>query len=95
MRTIQPCGTYAGYQTHKRRHEESCAECKRANTEYSQQHRGCKPRAERYRLYPTDEELGLCNERRLARNRALRKLGREYPERLAELVAEEVSKVAG
>lgn len=93
---MKPCGTYAGYQTHKRRNEEACADCKRANSEYSQQYRGSKPRAEHFRLYPTDEELRLSQQRRLARssarNRALRRLGREYPDRLAELVAEEAAK---
>jgi hypothetical protein len=35
-RTRQPvkCGTYGGYQAHKRRKEDACDDCKAANTEY-------------------------------------------------------------
>jgi hypothetical protein len=33
------CGTYAGYQTHQRRGEPTCAECRAANAAYIRRYR--------------------------------------------------------
>jgi hypothetical protein len=38
-------GTYAGYQWHKLRGEEACADCLRANADYHQQYREKVPTA--------------------------------------------------
>ena len=33
------CGTYNGYRAHRRRNEEACEDCKRANADYNREYR--------------------------------------------------------
>jgi hypothetical protein len=69
------CGTYGGYQAHKRRNEPACDSCNAANNEYHTQHRAAN---------------GAAKQRERRRNavhgKAVWRLAREYPKRFAELV---------
>lgn len=38
VRTLSPCGTYGGYQTHQRLGEPTCVPCRRANNDYNAAH---------------------------------------------------------
>jgi hypothetical protein len=71
------CGTYGGYQAHYSRGEKACEACLAANRAY---HRELRQR-------PHVREVDRWANR--TRNRALQRLAMEYPERMAELVADE------
>lgn len=73
------CGTYGGYQRHNRHGEDACDPCKAANLAYTYEYLADHP-----------EQYTAMKSRVKARNRALRRLGREYPARLSELLAEEL-----
>jgi hypothetical protein len=75
------CGTYGGYQRHKRRGETPCGGCRQANREY-----GRRYRAER----PEVRQQELADNR--ARSRALWRLAEECPDRFRQLVVEELIK---
>jgi len=70
-------GTYAGYQTHKRRGQLPCEPCRQANAEY-QRNRRTSPAAHEADLYWNR-----------TRHRALERLSREFPRRFRELLIEE------
>jgi hypothetical protein len=74
------CGTYGGYQRHRRRGEQACTECRRANRDYT--------RTLRQRPGVREEE----NARTAARSRALWRLADEQRERFRELFIEEVTR---
>jgi hypothetical protein len=58
-----PCGTYAGYQRHRRAFQEACEPCRRANAEYTR----------RLRLQPKESERNRRDHarRRWATNRLI------------------------
>lgn len=74
------CGTYSGYQRHRRLGELTCDACRKANREYQRQHRASRP-----------DLRAVQQERHRARQRALWRLAREYPERYLRLTAEELA----
>lgn len=73
------CGTYAGYQYHKKHGEDGCEPCRVANSTY-QRDRRRDPKV-RQREY----------ERKAARERAVWRLAAEYPGRFRELVEAELA----
>lgn len=80
---VPPCGTYAAVSRHKRRREPLDDACRRANADYQASRREKNPSA------------ALAESRAdNAYVRALRRLGREYPERLRELHQEELRRDA-
>jgi hypothetical protein len=90
------CGTPgdAGWRRHRRRGETPCDECREARNAYYREYNRARPR-ERSRRF--ENETPEAAERRkerartynAARQRAWARLGREYPDRFAELLAEE------
>lgn len=72
------CGTYGGYQRHKRQGTQPCWSCIEANRAYTAQWRANPERREREKR------------RENARKRALWRLAQEYPARFRQLVAEEM-----
>ena len=74
------CGTYAGVQRHRKLKESACDACREAQREYM--------RALRARMGPARDRWW-----NRTRHAALERLAGEYPERLAELIAEERAKV--
>lgn len=62
------CGTYAGYQAHRKANEEACTPCLVANREYLRDYRKRNP-----------GYLAADAARRGARDRALRRLARLHP----------------
>ncbi len=79
--TLQPCGTYAAYQRHRKHGEEPCADCRAANTEYSVQYR---------RNSPGEREKNL--NRMNARSRALVRLKAMHPGQYRALYTEEMGR---
>jgi hypothetical protein len=77
-RQAAPCGTYGAYQAHRKRGQEPCDACRAANAAYERQYRKNSPE-----LYA--RELAA----QYAKERALRRLASEYPERFTELLNEE------
>lgn len=77
-KTTAPCGTTAGYQTHKRRGQEPCADCRRAQRDAMREYRASKAEV-RDREY----RYGL------ARNRAIRRLIDLHPAQFDALLAQE------
>lgn len=73
-----PCGTYGGYQQHRRRGQEPCDPCREAARVYQQERRAKDP-----------EKRAEENAKSSARERAVWRLAAEHPERFKELVAEE------
>lgn len=69
------CGTYAGYQEHKRYGEATCDDCKRANREYQAARRRTKPDARE-----ADRRQNVCQ------GRALWKLAKLHPGQFQALV---------
>lgn len=81
MAELQPCGTYAAYQRHLRKGEETCDACRQANTVQA-------------RTLRTDPAIkSEQNARSAARSRAAWRLTREYPERYRQLANEELAKL--
>ncbi len=78
---LQPCGTYAAYQRHIKRGEESCADCRAANSEYVKQHRALSPGAREKNLH----RMG-------ARGRALTRLRAMHPGEYRALYTEEMGR---
>ncbi len=70
------CGTYAGYQRHKRAHTEPCPDCRAANAAWTREYRA-RTGATTY----TDTSK--------ARARARRRLAEMYPTVYLALIAEE------
>lgn len=83
MNAPQPInhGTYGGAQTHQRRGEEACDECKAARAEYMRKHR----------QRPDSTHLP----RQHAADRARRELARRYPDEYGHLYAAELRKALG
>lgn len=75
------CGTYAGYQHHKKIGEKPCQPCLDANAEYTREWRARSP-----------EIRAKGNRETAARSRALWRLAREHPQRFKKLFAEEMSR---
>lgn len=75
------CGTYAGYQAHKRRGEPACAPCREGNRVYVSEYRAANSAARE------SEKV-----RNSARSKALARLGRENRERLRQLYLDELTK---
>ena len=76
--TETACGTYAGYQTHKRRNTEPCAACRRANRDYQRAHRASsQQRRDKDYAYTT------------ARTRAIARLIALHPAQWEALLADE------
>jgi hypothetical protein len=72
------CGTNAGYEAHRHAGTPTCGPCRAAHSAYTTA----------WRLRP---EVGAHDHRRQkARRRALARLGREYPQRFSELLADEL-----
>lgn len=74
------CGTYSGYQLHRKRDEKPCGPCREASAAYMRNYRSLKPerwRADRW-----------WNSTRIA---ALERLAREYPDRFQAIITEERS----
>lgn len=74
------CGTYAGYQAHKRCEEQACGPCKAAAAAYMRQHRARPEVAEKEKA------------RREARRRALSRLARVYPTMYRAFYEEELAR---
>ena len=75
--TFRNCGTYGGYQAHRRVHEPACEPCLAANAAESA----------RYRTNPAARDrVRWLNK---TRGRALERLAREHPRRFLELLAAE------
>lgn len=72
------CGTHGGYQKHGRKGETPCEPCRQAHAAYMRQYRD---------EYPANYEHE--KRRRSARDRALRRLARAYPDDFRRLLAEE------
>lgn len=72
------CGTYKGYQRHRRRDEQACQPCLDANAARNRNRRANDSAAR-----VADAALSS------ARGRAFRRLAREFPDRWRELFAEE------
>jgi len=68
-------GTRAGFQTHYRRGDTPCDECRQADRDYQALHR---KRSQKYRI------------RNRARSRALQRLARRYPVEFRSLLIEEL-----
>lgn len=75
------CGTYAGYQHHKKIGEKPCQPCLDANAEYTREWRARSP-----------EIRAKGNRETAARSRALWRLAREHPKRFKKLFAEEMAR---
>ncbi len=73
-----PCGTYRGYQRHRRQKTPTCEPCRRANADYHAMRRELNPS-----LRVTDRRTEA------ARWRARVRLSEEYVDRYRELLAEE------
>jgi hypothetical protein len=71
------CGSYTGFNRHKKAGEEACEPCRLARNEYHRTYRS-RPEVKAKRLAAKS-----------ARERALTRLGREYPHRLRQLLWEE------
>lgn len=54
------CGTYAGYKRHLKRREETCAPCRRANTEYVLQQERKRRKAEKASAEPKRRKVAEC-----------------------------------
>lgn len=74
------CGTYAGYQAHGRRKEQSCAVCQAAAAEYMREYRATKPDAYKRERF-----------RAAARERALWKLAKLHPVQFRQLYIAEMA----
>lgn len=73
------CGTYAGYQAHLGKHEQSCEACRAANRDQMRRYRSANPQSrERER------------ERNKARSRALWRLADLYPAEFERLYLDEL-----
>ena len=72
------CGTYSGYQKHRRRGEQPCTDCRAASREYMRDYR--RTNGETYR-----RELDRNN----ARHRAQVRLAEMFPQEFARLLLEE------
>lgn len=70
---MSECGTYAGYQQHKKRGEDACAPCIAANRAYAAEYRKKPGKADRNRTYTR------------ARNRAFADLATSYPDEFRTL----------
>lgn len=79
--TATSCGTYAGYQTHKRQGTEPCSECRRAQRDYMRDYR-----AKNAEQRDKDYRYGL------ARNRAISRLIAMHPAQWEALLADERSR---
>ncbi len=79
--TVTACGTYGGYQAHARRGEAPCEACRVANRNYTRRLRAFRPD-----IRQTDRWSSRT------RYRALERLAKEYPARLAEILDEERAK---
>ncbi len=77
--TAMPHGTWDGYINHGCR----CEECRAASAEYKREWRRKHPGLQARR-----------KQHELARDRALRRLGRMFPEQLAILIADELQSAA-
>ena len=75
MRPLQPCGTPAAYQRHKRRGEPACDACQKAIADYLREYRATSP------VYQA-----IHQRHHQARYSALAHLAREYPARYRELL---------
>ena len=71
------CGTYAGAQAHKRRHESPCDACRKASAEYIAEWRRKNPAAH------DRERVGVK-----LRSRALTILGQRHPTELRSIIAD-------
>ena len=76
--TFRSCGTYAGYQAHRRAHEPACDQCRAANAAYSALCRAVNPAVR--------DRVRWLNK---TRGRALERLAREHQRRFLELLAAE------
>lgn len=77
---MSDCGSYAGYQAHRRRGTAPCDECRKANNLYMAERRDDPWYARRERR------------RQAARERALSRLMRMHPTEYAALYDEELAK---
>jgi len=75
---VPPCGTTAGYQRHLRNGETADRACLDAVSEYQRNYRQANPR---YKV--------RARRRDVIRQRAMRRLAREYPARYLQLLDEE------
>jgi hypothetical protein len=75
---LQPCGTYAAYMRHIRRHDTPCRECTDANNRYKAKYRAPSARelkpcgttaAYRRHLRHNEEPCDECKEAQYAPNR--------------------------
>lgn len=76
------CGTYGGYQYHKKNGDPFCEPCRKANAAYSRELRKRSPRAANY--------TRLTNN---ARSRALWRLADEFHDRFQSLYLEELAEL--
>ena len=74
---VAPCGTYAGYQRHKKFGETPCQRCRDANAAYVREWRS------------DPDNRARTQAANNARQRALQRLADEYPKRFLELLNEE------
>lgn len=82
MAVRETCGTYGGYQTHKRYGEEPCRPCRDASNAYARQYR---------KVQPTTVKLDRLQAK--VRARALSKLAEVYPDDFQQLYAAEITSV--
>lgn len=78
------CGTYPGYQTHKRRGEAACPECLAANAAYARQWRAA--------AVPNEAAAARARSDRRARGRALTRLARAHRAEFLRMYQEELAK---
>jgi stalled ribosome alternative rescue factor ArfA len=79
---LDNCGTYAGYQAHRKAGEDACAECRKASAAYMRENR--RTWRQTYRANAA---------RQNARVRALRRLAQLYPDVLEALLQDELRRM--
>ena len=77
------CGTYAGWQAHRKRGEQTCGFCRSAKADYQRQ----------YRLDPVAKRRN--REQAKARDEALKVLGHRYPDEYQRLYVEALAEIRG
>lgn len=81
-RELQPCGTYAAWQRHKKNNEDPCESCWRARRQYQRAYRKVAPRSESDRR----------KAHRRAHRRALVALSQRYSTAFLDLLGKELAK---
>jgi hypothetical protein len=78
---LQQCGTYGAYQRHRKRGETPCDADRQASATYMADLRQRRP-----------EVVGRDQDRKAARDQAMRRFAEEYPARFRRLLVEELAR---